>query len=411
MKIFKTIMTIGFCFVISVFTNLISYSFAEDQYSVTDYSELSEFNKAQAEAFQGYLSGVNDEFKVYKNILDEEFNKYKKEISKFWQDGQVSGAKKWIEYSSDYKTRKIVDFQKGIIEIEILTDKNTDIVEIDKKITHSLSDLAGETNKIAFSRDSFAQNVENRLIASVEDVKVSHSIAEVPIASEIITGIAFPNKEQIDSSVSEFKKKGKTKIKSAKSDNEKIVSFQIKIPDARMQKKALQYVDNVEKYSIERKLEPSLVFAIMQTESSFNPMARSYIPAYGLMQIVPRSAGKDAANALFGEYRLLAPSYLYDCENNIKIGTAYISVVMYKYLRKIKNNESRTYCTIAAYNTGTTNVAKAFISKARMSEAFEVINKMTPDEVYNSLIQNLPHAETKNYLKKVKMRMQHYVKK
>lgn len=410
MKKSKIIMVVSICFVLSVFTNPVNHSYAEENVAMNNSSELSEFSKAQAAEFKSYTVNVNNEFRVYKNILEEEFSKYKKEITNFWQDGQVSGTKKWIEYSSDYKTRKIVDFENGTIEIEIVTDKNSDPAELDKKITGSLTDLAGETNKTAFARDNFAQNVEERLVASIEDIKVSHSIAEAPVASEIITGDAFPDQAKIASSVGDIKKNGETTIKPAKSDNQKIVSFKIQIPNERMQRKALQYVDNVEKYSLERKLEPSLVFAIMQTESSFNPMARSYIPAYGLMQIVPGSAGKDASNALFGEYRLLAPSYLYDCENNIKIGTAYISVVMYKYLRKIKNNESRTYCAIAAYNTGTTNVARAFIDRPRMSEAAAVINKMTPDEVYNALLQNLPHAETRSYLKKVTTRMQHYVK-
>ncbi len=407
----KTVIIVTICFVLSVFVNLQSFLYAEDSFVFSNSSKLSEFKMSQKQGFDNYKEKVNNEFIVYKNILNEEFNKYKEEITEFWQDGQMSGAKTWIEYSKDYKTRKIVDFEKGTITIEVITDVNTDISIIDESITGSLTDLASETNRIAFQRDSFAQNVEERLVASIEDVKVSHSIAETPIASDMITGEAFPDNEKIESSVKKMKKNGEVKTRPAKSENQKIVSFQIQIPNARLQRKALQYIDNVEKYSRERKLEPSLVFAIMQTESSFNPMARSYVPAYGLMQIVPNSAGKDAANALFGEYRLLAPSFLYDCENNIKVGTAYISIVMYKYLRKIKNFKSRTYCAIAAYNTGTTNVARAFITKARMSEAVHVINKMTPENVYKTLIEKLPHAETRSYLEKVKTRMQHYVKR
>lgn len=409
MKI-TTFVIINFCLAVSVFLSLMHISYADAGYTVNSSTGLSEFSRAQMQEFNHYSATVKNEFEAYKNIIEEEFGKYRKEIAQFWQDERVSGAKIWIEYSDDYKTRKIVDYEKGTIEIESVVDTNVTADQVDKKITDSLTDLAGETNKTAFARDRFAQNVEERLVAAIEDVKVSHSIAEVPVASEIITGKAFPDKETIAGSVSDLKKNGETTIKPAKSNAEKIVSFKIRIPDERMKRKALQYAENVEKYSLVRKLDPTLVFAIMQTESSFNPMARSYIPAYGLMQIVPGSAGRDAANALFGEYRLLAPSYLYDCENNIKVGTAYISVVMYKYLRKIKNSESRTYCAIAAYNTGTTNVARAFIDKARMSEAAPVINKMTPDEVYDRLINNLPHAETRSYLEKVKLRMQHYVK-
>ena len=83
------------------------------------------------------------------------------------------------------------------------------------------------------------------------------------------------------------------------------------------------------------------------------------MPAYGLMQIVPESAGKDATQQLFGQPKLLAPSYLYNSDNNIQVGTTYLNILYYRYLRKIENPTSRLYCTIAAYNTGAGNVAKA----------------------------------------------------
>ena len=71
------------------------------------------------------------------------------------------------------------------------------------------------------------------------------------------------------------------------------------------------------------KIPQELIYAIMESESSFNPMARSNIPAYGLMQIVPRSAGIDAYNFLYKEKKLLSSRYLYNPSNNIKMGTAY----------------------------------------------------------------------------------------
>jgi membrane-bound lytic murein transglycosylase C len=35
---------------------------------------------------------------------------------------------------------------------------------------------------------------------------------------------------------------------------------------------------------------------------------------------------------------------------------------------------------------------------------------MTPDEVYNKLLRNLPYVETRHYLKKVSSRMNSYQK-
>jgi len=68
---------------------------------------------------------------------------------------------------------------------------------------------------------------------------------------------------------------------------------------------------------------------------------------------------------------------------------------------EIKNPTSRLFCTIAAYNTGAGNVSKAFIGNTNIYKAANVINKMTPKQVYKTLMRKLPYNETKHYLKKV----------
>ncbi|MCS5932560.1 transglycosylase SLT domain-containing protein [Klebsiella pneumoniae subsp. pneumoniae] len=42
-------------------------------------------------------------------------------------------------------------------------------------------------------------------------------------------------------------------------------------------------------------VDESLILAIMQTESSFNPYAVSHADAMGLMQVVQHSAGRDVS--------------------------------------------------------------------------------------------------------------------
>mgnify|MGYP001825163593 FL=1 len=172
--------------------------------------------------------------------------------------------------------------------------------------------------------------------------------------------------------------------------------------------RAQPYLDPVERHGGARRLERSLVFSIIETESAFNPLARSPVPAFGLMQIVPRSAGQDASAVKFGKPRILAPSYLYHAENNIEMGTIYLDILFNRYLKGIRNERSRLYCVIAAYNTGAGNVFRAFTGKTRSKAAYQRINSMTPDQVYRHLIWNLPYKETRQYLAKVVDRMDRY---
>ncbi len=150
-----------------------------------------------------------------------------------------------------------------------------------------------------------------------------------------------------------------------------------------------------------RDLAPSLILAIMQSESAFNPRAASPAPAYALMQLVPRSGGADAYRFVNGEPRLLDPEMLFVPDTNIKLGTAYLQLVFTRYLRAIENPVSRLYCTIAAYNTGAGNVARAFTGSTSVGAAAALINGLEPDAVFAHLRTRLPFEETRTYLARV----------
>jgi membrane-bound lytic murein transglycosylase C len=163
--------------------------------------------------------------------------------------------------------------------------------------------------------------------------------------------------------------------------------------------RAKKYEPLVEKYSNQYNVSKNLIFAIMQTESDFNPFAISSANAIGLMQIVPNSAGKDVYNFIYNKNQTPNRDFLYDIANNIQFGTAYLHILDNKYLNQINDPISREYCTIAGYNTGAGNVLKVF-SKDK-SKAFKNINNMNPSQIYEELQQKLPFKETKNYIDKV----------
>jgi len=184
------------------------------------------------------------------------------------------------------------------------------------------------------------------------------------------------------------------------------ISFRL-IPD-HLRVRAKRYRLFVRRYAEKFDVYAPLIYAVIHTESAFNPMARSGAPAYGLMQLVPSSGARDAYMMVYGIDKHLEPEYLYDPEKNIELGSAYLHILSNRYLKRIENSTSRKYCAIAAYNTGAGNVSRAFRDGTSVSQAAPIINHMSPDQVYARLCSDLPYEETRNYIKRVRDRISLY---
>jgi membrane-bound lytic murein transglycosylase C len=182
-----------------------------------------------------------------------------------------------------------------------------------------------------------------------------------------------------------------------------IINMVVNLP----QKQAEKYRPYVLRYAEQYQMSPSLVFAIIRTESNFNPFAVSSVPAYGLMQLVPTSGGREAYRRAKGQDVAPTRDYLFDPQNNVELGTAYLNVLMFNQLEEVADKVSREYCVIAAYNTGPGNVLRTF-SKNRTT-AVQQINGLPPSDLYNKLRSNLPYQETRNYLEKVTTYRKSYV--
>jgi membrane-bound lytic murein transglycosylase C len=155
----------------------------------------------------------------------------------------------------------------------------------------------------------------------------------------------------------------------------------------------------VQRYSRKYNVTESLIYGVIKTESSFNPFAVSHAPAYGLMQIVPSTAGRDVFERIKNIRGQPSPEDLYEPEFNIDIGTAYLKILQEQYLVKISDNNARRYSVISAYNGGAGNVFKTFSSD--QTRALARINQLAPEEVYRQLNQNHPSPESRRYLSKV----------
>lgn len=374
--------------------------------------EFSDFLSGQNKEFAGekasfaeYQKQIDKEFATYKAIAEQEFADFKKKIGAVWKKTEVSTPTRWVEYSADMKTRRIVDFETGEIRIEIIGKPGA--TGIGGEVIRQANDLIGETRRTAYERDTLANNIEKRLKKETKNVR-GDVVDSDSIVAKLFTGKETPESADVSKAAGELVRRGELTQEPAKDPGMTVYVLKSTLPDKPMTERAVQFSDAVSRYGKERQVDQALIYAVMHTESSFNPMARSHAPAYGLMQIVPTSAGKDASTLLFGKPELLAPSWLYNADNNISAGAAYIYILYYKYLNGVTDPTSRIYCTIAAYNTGTGNVARAFVGTTKMRDALPVINSMTPDQVYETLRAKLPYDETRQYIKRVTERVGGY---
>jgi membrane-bound lytic murein transglycosylase C len=363
-----------------------------------------EFNKQQIDGFYKYKQSQEDAFKEYQKEQMKALDEYKKEVGYIWSDPKLSTKKEWVSYTDDKKTRTIVDFSKESIKVETIASS---LKEAEEKLKIALAKTVTIDTKTVQETDPLEKK-----LAKIKKPKglVDAKVKPEPIISTLIFKTP-PTKESVKKYVNNKTDPKKIKIsKSKKITFAKIYTLDVKLPKNSIIRRSKIYYKEVKKQAAKQKLPISLIFAIMHSESSFNPRARSYVPAYGLMQIVPKTAGIDTYHYLYKKKKLVSSSYLYNSTNNITMGSAYLHILYYKYLKKIKNPRSRLYCTIAAYNTGAGNIAWAFTKTHNINKAAPIINKMTPDEVYAKLLKDLRWDEPKHYLKKVSRRMSAYHK-
>lgn len=99
-------------------------------------------------------------------------------------------------------------------------------------------------------------------------------------------------------------------------------------------------------------IAPSLLLAVIEVESSFNPCAISPVGAKGLMQVMPaRIMGPKSANENFAFNHHL----VFDPHWNISFGTAYLSELMTRF--------GSLEMALAAYNRGPTRLSRQLRQK------------------------------------------------
>jgi membrane-bound lytic murein transglycosylase C len=187
-----------------------------------------------------------------------------------------------------------------------------------------------------------------------------------------------------------------------------IISLKLPLSKDHIAKRRDRYKDLIVIEARRFNIPPEIALAIAETESAFNPKAKSHIPAYGLMQLVPKSGARDAYQWIYKKDKYVSGRYLYKPKNNVELGCAYLSMIRHHYFSRIRDDERAYICAIPAYNTGVGNVSKALVDKANIKKASKKANKMSTEELYDKLYTDLSSKEARNYLKKVWTRKENY---
>lgn len=332
----------------------------------------------------------------YTKISQEATKYYREYVSKKWGSAKLSNISTFVQYNDDMNARQSVDFKKGVVTLEVISDSN-----------QSIDADYFEKERDKLSTETLSQATTQDPVASLESKFMKKK-------SIISSYTKKDNTKFLDGYLEKKKIKPKDikqKKVTLKDGKEKFIYFvDVKMVPEHLKKRALKFKPYVLEKSREYGVEPSAILATIETESYFNPLAKSNIPAYGLMQIVPTTAGIDAYYALTKKKRLLPPSYLYNADNNIELGAKYIQIIRYHYLKGIKNPRSKLYCGAVAYNAGIGSLYRSFTgSKSARKDAIKKINSMTPEEVYAHLrTSKRLTLEARNYVKHIKTRVEHY---
>ena len=378
--------------------------------SVFAFHESGDFEHHTLEIQHARMK-LERELKKYEQEIQQSISKFEEKTAKVWGDETVvPDASQDVAYRNNQSERSIINYEDGKVVVEIA-------VNIDKSM-----------NKRRIAEQ--LSNAVSSAILNGPDIRSYQEMAENPDAPDsanpansLVSMVADKQEQQGENYVQEF---SKNQIKrtsqrelTGKDGNVRIVfTTQFNLVPDHIRIRAQKYKDMVDLHARKFHIPTPLIYAIMETESFFNPFAKSPVPAFGLMQLVPTTGARDAYKFLYNKDIVVKEKYLYKPNKNIELGVAYMHVIYYKYLHKIKNPTSRLWVMIAAYNTGVINVMRSFQGEyvrakygsmyAWKNLALDKVNKMKPDQVFDRLIESLPAEETRNYLLKVRERMSKY---
>lgn len=304
-----------------------------------------------------------------------------KNASRVWgkNDTELPSNKRLVKYSNKYQARAIVDFELGWVRVETISKANAQAMLKSAIVTTILTPADPKSTDIFSDKVSKATGKPYlyEQVLDQDNKPIAYQWRANRFAQYLI-------KEQ---------------LQTKRIDKNTVHFVEFDLVEQHQHLRQQQYASYVLAAAKKYQVSPSLIYAIIETESSFNPFAVSHANAYGLMQVVPTTAGKDVYEKVKKRSGMPNKQTLFDPASNIDIGTAYLSLLDDRYLAGVNQSLSRKYSVISAYNGGAGNVLNTFSSNR--SYAVTLINQHKADHVYRKLTTKHPRAESRRYLVKV----------
>ncbi len=377
-------------------------------------SKFQEYLKNKNNKFEQFQIQKNTEFEAYRQQKLDEFDQYRQQIMQDWVVPDQTSIEEEVIYTEDLQTRIKINAVTRTVKIEHLTDEKVEPNAVYQSLSNDPNtkliidnlDMASENSGARLLTTDSVDLVEQPTEAEAKRVVNKQIIAH---KEQSLAQVGIENSQSDKASIIETTNtrtiKAEQQFEQNKLNNPSYKNIQeqvIQLPDKFEYFQVQKYIPFYIEQSTATDINLSLLLAISQAESSFISDAESHIPAFGLMQIVPHTAGLDVANKVLYESQPTR-EILIEPEKNIIYGSSYLQLLTTQYLSGIEHPLSRQYCITAAYNTGAGNVAKVFNSDRSMKlvPAVQKINQLAPQEVYQTLIDELPYSETQKYLIKV----------
>ena len=221
------------------------------------------------------------------------------EVEKEWGKSDVITPtnKRYVKYTQNYKSRAIINFETGLIQVETLSTRDIH-KNLKNAIVTTLLTPDDPRSVDLYTDRQIKLTGQPYLYGLVKDHQ--NKIVQSPGQAETYADYLVLQRMKTSAT-----SQNKTKY---------FVSFSMVSNFSNIQAQRIKPL--VDKYAQQYQVSRSLIYAVIKTESAFNPYAVSSSPAYGLMQIVPTTAGRDTFRKIKGYDHIPSKEYLFIPENN-----------------------------------------------------------------------------------------------